>query len=111
MYHDERLAEQIRELAAEFISREASKQSLITVTSVRLYDDNRNATVFFTAYPESHEKTALEFLKRKRPDFKEYVKRNAPIGRIPFFDFEIDLGEKNRQRIEELSQEDKKDEG
>jgi ribosome-binding factor A len=109
-YHDEKLAELIRELAAEFIVRESNKQSLITVTSVRMHNENKNATVFFTVFPESHEKTAIDFLKRKRSDFKEFVKEKAPLGRVPFFDFEIDLGEKNRQRIEDLLQKDKNNE-
>jgi len=108
MYHDERLAEQIRELAAEFIQRESNGRSLITVTSVRTFDENKNATVYFTVFPNDREADALDFLKRKRHDFKQYVKEKAPLGRVPFFDFEIDLGEKNRQRIEELSREDEK---
>lgn len=106
MYHDEKLAEQIRELAAEFVSRESNRQSLITITGVRTFDANKNATVYFTVLPENQEEAALEFLKRQRSAFREYVKEKAPLGRVPFFDFQIDLGEKNRQRIEEIIQKD-----
>jgi hypothetical protein len=34
-------------------------------------------------------------------DFKKYVKEHMQIHSVPFFDVKIDLGEKNRQRIEE----------
>ena len=55
-----------------------------------------------TVFPEIHEKTALEFAKRKRSEFKEFVKENSKLGRIPMMDFEIDFGEKNRQKIDSL---------
>jgi ribosome-binding factor A len=80
------------------------------VTSVRTFDANKNATIYFTVFPEDQENTALDFLKRKRTEFKEFVKEKALLGRVPFFDFQIDLGEKNRQRIEEIIQEDNKGE-
>ena len=44
-----------------------------------------------------------KFLKRKRSDFRDFVKDNARLARIPFFDFEIDKGEKNRRQVEEAS--------
>ena len=102
-YHDEKLSELIRELAAEYLQRESNLQSMITVTSVRTFDNNKEATIYVTVFPDDKEKAAVDFLKRKRSDFREYVKDKSSIGHIPFFDFEIDEGEKNRQRIEELS--------
>lgn len=76
--------------------------SLLTVTKVELTSDGKRATIFFTVFPDTFEKTALEFAKRKRPDFKEFVKENSKLGRIPLLDFEIDSGEKNRQKIDSL---------
>jgi ribosome-binding factor A len=108
-YHNEKLAEQLRELAAKFIHRESNRSSLITVTSVRLSDRNKRATICVTAFPESKEDAAIDFIKRKRSEFREFVKDNSQIGLIPFFDFEVDLGEKNRQRIDELLNQDKKE--
>jgi ribosome-binding factor A len=100
--HEERLREHIRDLAARFLSLNGNGSSLITVTNVELTNRAKNATIFFTVFPDSFEKTALEFAKRKRSEFKEFVKENSEIGRIPLFDFEIDSGEKNRQRIDSL---------
>ncbi|HET8575150.1 MAG TPA: ribosome-binding factor A [Candidatus Paceibacterota bacterium] len=103
---DERKSEQIRRLAGEFIQEESSGLSLITVTRVGGDDHLRKATVFVTILPESSEEEALHFLKRKRGEFREHVKKHSRFKSIPFFDFEIDRGEKNRQRIDEISHEE-----
>lgn len=76
---------------------------MITVTDADISKDFKRSTIFFTAFPENKESTALAFLKRKRSDFRDYVKNHTEFRRIPFFEFSIDAGEKNRQKIEELS--------
>jgi len=91
------------ELAARFFLLEANGSSLMTVTNAQVSDDGKRALIFFTVLPEDKEEEALEFAKRKRSDFKEFVKKESRLGRIPFFDFHIDVGEKNRQRIDEIS--------
>src|SRR4051812_6484473 len=91
----------IRQLAADYLQQESSGLSLITVTRVILANRLTKATIMITVLPEDKEEEALEFTRRKRLDFKEYVKKHGRIGRIPHFDFQIDFGEKNRQRIEE----------
>lgn len=118
---DGRLKDIIQEFAAKFIQRESNYTSLITVTDVVLADRGRRATIFFTVLPtgtatgadmamtaaelrESKEKAALDFMKRKRTEFRDYIQENSRLARIPFFDFEIDIGEKNRQKIDEISQ-------
>jgi ribosome-binding factor A len=102
-FRDEKIIEQVKELAARFFSLESNRTSLITVTSAALTDNGKEATIFFTVLPESEEENVLEFAKRKRSDFKAFVKEESRLGRIPFFDFKIDKGEKNRQRIDDLS--------
>ena len=99
---NEKITGIIRDLAARFLEEENNGSSLITVTSVELSKDAKYATILFTVFPDSHQKTALEFAKRKRSDFKKYVRDNSTLGRIPLFDFAIDLGEKNRQKIDGL---------
>lgn len=101
---DDRLKDEIHRLAAEYLERESNRLSLITVTDVQVSDKGTEATIFFTVLPIEKEKAALDFAKRSRSEFREYVQKHSRIGRIPFFDFEIDGGEKNRQRIDELSQ-------
>lgn len=98
----EKFKELIKNLAAQFLQEESNYTSLITVTSVDISQDLKRSTIFVSIYPESNEESAFNFLKRKRSDFKKYVKLKARMKIIPFFDFEIDKGEKNRQRIDEL---------
>lgn len=99
---DERLIEILRDLAARFLMLNGSGASLLTVTRVELTSDGKRATIFFTVFPDNFEKTALKFTKRKRSEFKEFVKEHSKLGRIPLLDFEIDSGEKNRQKIDNL---------
>ncbi len=42
-------------------------------------------------------------MKRKRAEFREFFKGKARMRALPFFDFEIDKGEKNRQKIDEIA--------
>ena len=95
----------IQKLAGEFIERESNRNSLITVTRVYLADHLKTAKIMVTVLPEGHEDNAINFLKRMRGEFKDYFKKQAKIGRIPFFDFELDKGEKLAQRIRDLSEE------
>ena len=102
---NEKVANQIKELSAEFLGRENNKTSLITVTFATCSQDLKRATIFITVFPENKEKGALEFAKRKRPELREFLKKNMPIKIIPFIDIAIDQGEKNRQKIDELLRE------
>jgi ribosome-binding factor A len=99
----EKIIKIIKTAAAEFLQRESNGISLITVTGARLSNDEKYATILFTVLPEEKEAAALEFAKRMRSEFKEYVKTHTKLGRIPMFDFEIDLGEKHRQKIDLIS--------
>ena len=62
----------------------------------------KNITVFFSVLPEKYEEAVLNFAKRKRADFREYLKEHTVLRYLPTIDFALDLGEKNRQRIDGL---------
>lgn len=100
---EKKIEEIIKKSATKFMLEEGSNNSLVTFTHVYVTPESEQATVFFTAFPESREQEALDFLKRKRTDFKHYIKSNTRLQRIPFIDFEIDIGEKNRQKIDKIS--------
>ncbi len=100
---NEKLKEMIRELAAEYFSRESNRQSLITITSVEIFSRGGKARILMTVLPEDKEASAIEFAHRQLTDFRQYVMDKSRIGRIPFFEVAIDAGEKNRQRMDELS--------
>ena len=97
-----KVANQIKELAAEFLGRENNRTSLITVISCNTSPDLKKATIFITVLPNSKEHDALDFTKRKRPEIRDYLKKKMNLKTIPFLDVKIDEGEKNRQRIDEL---------
>lgn len=99
---DDKLKEMIRELAAEYFSRESNRQSLITVTGVEIFSRGGKARILMTVLPESAESAAIEFAHRQLTDFRQYVMEKSRIGRIPFFEVAIDVGEKNRQKIDEI---------
>lgn len=97
------MAETLAHQAADFFARESNRESLITVTHAEISPDLKNVTVFFTVLPEKFEEAALKFAKRSRSDFRDYLKDHARMKFLPTIDFEIDLGEKNRQLIDDLT--------
>lgn len=101
----EKISNLIRQYTAEFLMRENNQTSLITITSASVSPDLKRGTVFMTVLPETKEKAALDFAKRKRPEIRDYLKKNMQTKVIPFIDIEIDKGEKNRQKIDELLRE------
>ena len=102
---NEKVANHIKELTAGFLSRVDNRTSLITVTSATCSPDLKRATVFITVFPTEKEKPALEFAKRQRGELREFLKKTLTIKIIPFLDIAIDLGEKHRQKIDELLRE------
>lgn len=105
MERNEKVANIIKELAANFLGRENNHTSLITVTSCNVSPDLKKSTIYITVLPDNKQHDALEFAKRKRGELREYLKKNMEIKIIPFIDIQIDFGEKNRQKIDELLRE------
>ena len=101
----EKVANYLKELTAEFLARETNGTSLITVTSATCSPDLKRATIFITVFPTEKEKDALQFAKRKREELREFFKSKMTTKNVPFVDIEIDLGEKHRQKIDELLRE------
>lgn len=99
----EKVRENIKHLAAEFLQRESTGNSLITVTDANISKDLKKATIFITVLPEASEDSALNFAKRKRGAIRNFIKTKLQMKTLPYLDFEIDQGEKNRQKIDELS--------
>ncbi len=99
---DNKLKEILRELAATYFSRESNRQSLITITDVEVINRGSRARILMTVLPVSKEEDAVNFAHRQLTEFREYVMKNSRIGHVPFFEVAIDVGEKNRQRIDEL---------
>ena len=94
IFRDDKLKDQIHKFAAEFLQKESTGQSLITVTDVKIGSEAKEATILFTVLPESKQDAALEFARRQLSDFREFMNKKVKTGRMPYFHFDIDLGEK-----------------
>jgi len=105
---NQKAADLIKQLTAEFISLESNRTSLITVTNIELTRDWGKATIMVTIYPEDSVEVALDFLNRKRDDVRDFIKQRANLRRIPFFQFVEDAGEKHRQHMDELFDKEEK---
>jgi ribosome-binding factor A len=99
----EQVNETIAHHAADFMARESNHESLITVTRSVLSSDFKNVMIFLSVLPETQTEKALAFAKRVRTDFRDYLKEKTRLHPLPTVDFEIDIGEKNRQRVDELT--------
>jgi ribosome-binding factor A len=104
-----KIEERIREIAASFIEEASNKTALITVTRVALEERGKHATIFVSVLPVTGEDSAINFLKRKRKELKKVVMKQLGIHPVPFLDVAIDTGEKARQTIDALLQQDVKD--
>jgi len=101
-HRNEKIKNNIKELAAIYIEREAGPSSMITVTRALISPDGKKATIMVSVLPKEKEKAAYGFIKRNLGELRKYVSKNLKINPIPFLDVQIDEGEKNRQKIDEL---------
>jgi ribosome-binding factor A len=96
------MQEAVREVAALFLAREANRNSLITVTRTEMSSDGNRCMIFISVFPETAEVPALAFANRNRTELSEFFKKRVK-AQPPRIEFIIDKGEKNRQRLDELS--------
>ncbi len=99
---DVRFKELLKELAAEFLNRASTRSALLTVTNIELSPDQRRATILLSVMPREKEHGAVDFANRHRNEFFEYIKKHSKLRFLPHIEFAPDLGEQNRQRIDEL---------
>src|SRR3989344_9295330 len=97
------VAQEVAHMAGEFLARESNVKALLTVTHADVSPSFKEVKIFFSVLPQTMEAQALKFAKRSRTDFRAYLKKHARLHPIPIVDFEIDLGVKNRQRVDELT--------
>lgn len=102
----EKLNKEMRKAFGEFIERESNKQSLVTVTRCDTAPDLSNVIVYVSVFPTDAEKQVINFLNRRKYDARSYMKKRVVSRVIPQVNFMIDLGEKNRQHIDQLLRDD-----
>ena len=99
---DERAKEGIKKAAAEFIERQSNHTSLVTVTNIEMRNRGKDAYILVTVLPDDKSDAVVDFLNRRKRDMRDFLKKRMSLRMLPFFHFEIDKGEKNRQRIDEI---------
>jgi len=99
----DRLNELLRETAAAFTQTITNNQSLITVTRADVSPDTKQCKIFFTSLPAQQQDIAEAFLNRHASELRGYAKSRLNMKRLPFFKFELDHGERHRQKIDEIS--------
>ena len=99
--------QQVLGITQDFFQRESSGASMITVTRTDISRDMKHGTIFITVLPENKEDAAINFAKRMRSELRHFVMKRLPVKVIPFFEVEIDYGEKNRLHVDELLRKDK----
>ena len=100
--------QQVLGITQDFFQRESSGASMITVTRTEVSRDMKHGTIFITVLPENKEDAAINFAKRMRSELRHFVMKKLPVKVIPFFEVEIDFGEKNRLHVDELLRKEKK---
>ena len=99
--------QQVLGITQDFFQRESSGASMITVTRTDVSMDMKHGTIFISVLPENKEEAAINFAKRMRSELRHYVMKRLPEKVIPFFEVEIDYGEKNRIHVDELLRKEK----
>jgi ribosome-binding factor A len=97
-----RASEIIAHEAAQFISREAGTNSLITVIRAQPVSHGDRVLVFVSVFPEQMAQAALNFLERHRGDFSDHLKEHARIRPLPRVEFVLDNREESGAPLETL---------
>ena len=93
------------QLAADFIEGEGFKNALVTVTRCDATPNLGRADIYITVFPEEKEQEILKDLKSKIPALRDFVAHKFKAHSVPAFNIELDFGEKNRQKIDQLLKE------
>lgn len=103
-----RVEEMVKRVIGESLISEVRipKEELVTVTSVDMSPDLRNARVFFSILAETEEEKQKIFqdLQSRRKKFRRIVGREIELRLVPTLKFEIDNTAEEAARIEELIQ-------
>jgi ribosome-binding factor A len=90
--HNDRAVAIIERESAQFIAREASDESLITVIRAVSFAHGERMIVFVSVFPEEKISSALSFLERQREAFSDYLKERTRLSPLPRIDFQLDNG-------------------
>ena len=96
--HGDRIVEIIAREAAQFIAREASNDSLITVIRAQSVAHGDRIIIFVSIFPIEKAHSAIAFLERQREAFSDHLKKHVHF-RLPRIDFMLDNGEQTLPEV------------
>ena len=70
-------------LGAQYIGRESTSQSLITVTKVVVTDYGRSATIYISVLPDKECRAALSFIEHHLTDIRGHIKDHSDLRVLP----------------------------
>ncbi len=112
-FHKERVIEQLRREIGMVIQndiRDPRIPSVVTISEIRLSDDQHNATILISVFGEEETKQpAVDALNHAAPFIQKVVAGHVKLKNFPRFLFKIDTGVVYGQRIEQLLKEVKDD--
>lgn len=76
--------------------------SIITITHIETSKDLKSAKIFISIFPEGEELAIMNLLKAKIKELREFIGSKIKMKFLPHLEFEVDKGEKERQKIEKL---------
>ncbi|KMQ50676.1 Ribosome-binding factor A [Chitinispirillum alkaliphilum] len=108
-FHNERLSEVLKREIGTVIARELRDPripSIVTVTRVKLAQDNRNATVYVSMMEEKeYQEEGIDALNNASPFIQRTVASRMSIKHFPKLYFKIDNSIEHSQHINKLLKE------
>ncbi|OGZ14623.1 MAG: hypothetical protein A3G11_02060 [Candidatus Lloydbacteria bacterium RIFCSPLOWO2_12_FULL_51_9] len=101
----EKLNVHVRTIIAEFLRKEFGTSPLVSVTELFVARGLQSARALITVFPAHEEERVCAVLKKRQGALRQYLALHTRMKYVPEVFFEIDRGEQNRQRIEELLKE------
>lgn len=101
-YREQKIAEAIKNAVAEIIVEELAdpKLGFVSITAVKLLNDYKQATLYFTAFGENVEQeVVLDHLNRAAKFIKKRLKDKVVLRYLPQLVFDIDRLLQEEQRI------------
>ncbi|MBI4118308.1 MAG: ribosome-binding factor A [Parcubacteria group bacterium] len=102
----EKASSALQKIVADFVEARAPKNTLLTVTDVAVSQDLRYIVAFVSVYPDVGDVSITKLLNADYRELNELIAKQADFKYMPKVVFEIDHGERNRQRIDELLSQD-----
>lgn len=91
-----------------FISCHTDPGTVVTISRVTLSSDLKNGTAFLLVYPDKSSPVTLNKLQQRTPELNRLLFTKLRVKMPPKMLFALDVGERHRERVEEILQKEKK---